>query len=94
MDAEVIDNDQVTAADLPPQITDMLLSMEIGHATPVFGSLSDGVRVLVLCGREAPEAASLPSFDQMKNSLENQRIDQSGRRVLRDLRRDAVIEYR
>ena len=94
MKAEVIDNDQITASDLPPQIADTLLNLEVGHATPVFGSPTEGVRVLVLCGREAPQAASLPSFDQMKNSLENQRIDQSGRRVLRDLRRDAVIEYR
>lgn len=92
--AEVVENDQVTAGDLPPQIGDMMLALPVGRATPPFGTLSEGVRALVLCDRGAPPAANLPTFDQIKNSLENQRIAQSGRRYLRDLRRDAVIEYR
>ncbi len=93
-DAQVIDNDQVTAGELPGPISDMLLAMPVGHATPAFGSLDEGVRALVLCGRSAPPAANLPTFDQVKNNLENERISFSGRRYLRDLRRDAVIEYR
>ncbi len=92
--AQVVDNDQVVAADLPPQIGDMMLAMPLGRSTPPFGSLKEGVRALVLCGREAPAAANMPTFDQIKTNLENQRISQSGRRYLRDLRRDAVIEYR
>ena len=93
-DAQVVDNDEVTAGELPGPIADMMLALPIGHATPVFGSLDEGVRALVLCGRSAPPAANLPSFDQVKVNLENERIALSGRKYLRDLRRDAVIEYR
>lgn len=92
--AEIVDNDQVTAGDLPPQISDILLSMPVGQATPPFGSLEEGVRALVLCGRSAPPAPNMPTFDQIKSNLESTRTAQSGRRYLRDLRRDAVIEYR
>lgn len=92
--AQMVENDQVTVGDLPPQIGELMLSMAVGQSTPPFGSLKDGVRALVLCGRDAPAAANMPTFDQIKNNLENQRIAQSGRRYLRDLRRDAVIEYR
>ena len=92
--AEVVDNDEVTVGDLPPQLGNAMLSLPIGHATEAFGSLKDGVRSLVLCGRDAPQEATLPSPDAMKTQLENQRISQSGQRYLRDLRRDAVIDYR
>lgn len=92
--AEVVDNNDVTIGDLPPQLANAMLTLPIGRATEPFGSVQDGVRSLVLCGREAPEEATLPSPDAMKTQLENQRISQSGQRYLRDLRRDAVIEYR
>lgn len=92
--AEIVDNGDVTVGDLPPQLGNALSTMPIGRATEPFGSVKDGVRSLVLCAREAPDDATLPSPDAMKTQLENQRIRQSGRRYLRDLRRDAVIEYR
>ena len=92
--AEVVDNDEVTAGDLPPQLANALVALPVGRATEPFGSLKEGVRSLVVCGREAPAEATLPSPDAMKTQLENQRIAQSGQRYLRDLRRDAVIEYR
>ena len=92
--AEVVDNDDVTAGDLPPQLANTLTTLPVGRATEPFGSRKDGIRSLVLCGREAPQEATLPTADAMKTQLENQRISQSGQRYLRDLRRDAVIVYR
>jgi peptidyl-prolyl cis-trans isomerase SurA len=38
--------------------------------------------------------AGKPSFDQIYNQMEQERVDLRARRYLRDLRRDAVIEYR
>lgn len=92
--AEVVENDQVLARNLPAPLMELLVKLNVGQATPPFGSLEDGVRVLVLCGRDAPQDLADPSFDQVKDRIENQRIEQSGRRYLRDLRRDAVIDYR
>ena len=48
----------------------MLLELSVGQATPPFGSLEDGVSVLVLCGRDDPQQASGPSFDQIDAQLQ------------------------
>ena len=92
--AEVVDNDQVRVRDLPGQLQEMLLKLQIGEATPPFGSQSDGVRVLVLCGRDEPQSADGPSFDKIMAQLEEERVNRRAQRYLRDLRRDAVIDYR
>lgn len=92
--AEVVDNDAVRVRDLPAPLQDMLLRLQIGQATPPFGSQAEGVRVLVLCGREDPQAAGDPSFDQIMQQIEEERINMRAQRYLRDLRRDAVIDYR
>ena len=38
--------------DLPPALQQMMLPMQVGQATQPFGSLEEGVRVLVICGRD------------------------------------------
>jgi peptidyl-prolyl cis-trans isomerase SurA len=92
--AEVVTSDQTRVRDLPPPLQEMLLNMSIGQATKPFGSFEEGVRVLVLCGRDDPETTSGPSFDAIQRQLEEERINLRARRYLRDLRRDAIIEYR
>ena len=93
--AEVVSNDQLRLGDLPAQLQQVLAQMPVGTATPPFGSAQDGLRVLVLCGRDDPAAtAALPSFDQVFSQLNDQRVNSAARRYLRDLRRDAVIDYR
>ncbi len=92
--AEVVDNDRVVARDLPGPLQEMLLKLQVGQSTPPFGSQADGVRVLVLCGRDDPEVAGGPSFDQIMAQLEEDRINRRAQRYLRDLRRDAVVDYR
>jgi peptidyl-prolyl cis-trans isomerase SurA len=92
--AELVQNDQTRVRDLPPPLQEMLLNMSIGQATRPFGSVEEGVRVLVLCGRDDPDATNGPSFDQIYASLQEERINARSRRYLRDLRRDAVVEYR
>ncbi|WP_293880178.1 peptidylprolyl isomerase [Sphingomonas sp.] len=92
--AEVVDNDQVKVRDLPPQLQEMLLKLSIGQATPPFGSPTEGVRVLVLCGRDEAASANAPTFDQVMSQIEENRVNQRAQRYLRDLRRDAVIDYR
>jgi peptidyl-prolyl cis-trans isomerase SurA len=92
--AEVVENDNVKVRDLPPALQQQVAAMSIGQSTTPFGSLDDGVRVLVLCGRDDPEQSDAPSFDQIYNQMEEERVNMRARRYLRDLRRDAVIEYR
>jgi peptidyl-prolyl cis-trans isomerase SurA len=91
--AQVVDNDSVRIRDLPPQLAEIMLQLQVGQVTPPFGSAEQGVRALVLCGRDDPKS-SLPSADQVENQLQQQRVNLRAMQKLRDLRRDAIIEYR
>ncbi|MHA6766537.1 peptidylprolyl isomerase [Sphingobium ummariense] len=91
--ADVVDNDNVKLRDLPPQLQDILLNLQVGEATPPFGSITDGVRVLVVCGRDQAPDANAPSSEQIMAQMEEERVNKRARIYLRDLRRDAVIDY-
>lgn len=91
--ADVIDNDNVRIRDLPAPLQEMLLKLQIGQATPPFGSVENGIRALVLCGRDDPQGAGTPSFDQIMSQIEDERVNKRARIYLRDLRRDAIIDY-
>ena len=91
--AQVVANDQVRARDLPAPLQDALLALSLGETSPPFGSIAEGVRVLMLCGRDDPQVATGPSFEQMMSQMEDDRVNKRAQAYLRDLRRDAVIEY-
>ena len=77
-----------------PALQQTLLALGLGQASPPFGSSSDRVSILVLCGRDDPDPAGTLSFDQIYNQLAENRVNLRARRFLRDLRRDAVVDYR
>ncbi len=91
--AEVVDNDQIAARALPDPLQSILLDLNVGQSTPPFGDAAEGVRVLMLCGRDDPQQQRGPDFDELMNTLEDERINRRAQSYLRDLRRDAVIEY-
>ncbi|MEQ8411196.1 MAG: peptidylprolyl isomerase [Erythrobacter sp.] len=91
--ATVVSNDQIRAANLPEQLRAIILNLQIGQTTPPFGSPEEGVRVLMLCGRDDPEQVGGPSFDDIMDQIEQERINKRAQRYLRDLRNDAYIEY-
>jgi len=90
---EVVQSDQVALKELPAALQEMMLPMQVGQATRPFGSIEDGVRVLVMCGRDEPNSTA-PTFDQVYSQLNEERVNTRARRYLRDLRRDAVIDFR
>jgi len=92
--AEVVDNDSIVVRQLPPQLQQIMLQLQVGQSTPPFGSLQEGMRALVLCGRDDPQSGQLPSASQVQGQLEDQRVNLRAEQKLRDLRRDAIIEYR
>ncbi|WP_100865366.1 peptidylprolyl isomerase [Novosphingobium kunmingense] len=91
--AEVVTNDQMKARDLPAQLQNMVLALTLGETTPPFGSIEDGVRVLMLCGRDDPKSSVEPNFEQVQTSIEDERVNKRAQTYLRDLRRDAIIDY-
>jgi len=90
---EVVQSDQVKLRDLPPALQQIMLPMQVGQATQPFGSVEEGVRTLVICGRDEPDS-SAPTYDDVYSQLNEQRVNMRSRRYLADLRRDAVIEFR
>jgi peptidyl-prolyl cis-trans isomerase SurA len=90
---EVVQSDQVKMRDLPVALQQMMIPMQVGQATQPFGSLDEGVRVLVMCGRDEVDP-SAPTYDEVYQQINDERMNLRSRRYLRDLRRDAVIEYR
>jgi len=91
--ASVVTNDQIRARSLPEQLQQVVLNLQIGQSTPPFGSIEDGVRVLMLCGRDDPQAAAGPSVEEIRRQIEDERVGKRAQRYLRDLRNDAYIEY-
>jgi peptidyl-prolyl cis-trans isomerase SurA len=79
--------------DLPQTLQQMMASMQVGQATQPFGSVDESIRTLVMCGRDQVDP-SAPSYDDVYNQLNEERVNMRARRYLRDLRRDAVIEFR
>jgi peptidyl-prolyl cis-trans isomerase SurA len=93
--AEVATNDAIRLKDLPPALQSLMAQLSIGQATPAFGSAKDGLRVLVLCGRDdSAVKAQAPNFDQIYAQMNEERVNMRARRYLRDLRRDAIVDYR
>jgi peptidyl-prolyl cis-trans isomerase SurA len=90
---EVVSSDGIKLRDLPAALQQLMLPMQVGQATQPFGSIEEGVRVLVICGRDEVDPGA-PTFDQVYAQLNEERVNLRARRYLRDLRRDAVIEYR
>jgi len=91
--ATVVTNDQIRARSLPETLQNAVLQLQIGQTTPPFGSVEDGIRVLMLCGRDDPQAEAGPDFDQLMGQIEDERVNKRAQRYLRDLRNDAYIVY-
>jgi peptidyl-prolyl cis-trans isomerase SurA len=82
----------VRAGDLPDSVQNAVMNLKAGQATEPI--LSDNTfRILVVCDRKEPEFR-MPSEDEIANNLFNQRLGMLARRYLRDLRRDAIIDYK
>jgi peptidyl-prolyl cis-trans isomerase SurA len=91
--AEVVQSDDVKLRDLPVTLQQMMLPLQVGQATQPFGSLEEGVRVLVVCGRDQVDQDA-PTYDDIYSQINEERVNMRSRRYLADLRRDAVIEFR
>ncbi len=91
--AEVISRNDIKLGELPGPLRSLMTTLPIGQSTPPYGSPEDGVRAFVLCGREVPTESNMPSAEQIRDNLEQDRINKKARIYLRDLRQDAIIRY-
>jgi SurA N-terminal domain len=84
--ADIVEKDDVRMGDVPPELRAMLVDRPVGTATPPFGSIAEGMRTLVLCGRSLPAPGPNPKAVA--------RWEHSTANYLRSLRKDSVIEFR
>lgn len=89
--AELADG-QLRVRELPPVLRQHMLDLNVGWASPPFRS-QERLSVLILCGRDDP-APTEPDAGGDPQPIDAQRRNLRAQRYLRDLRRDAVIEYR
>jgi peptidyl-prolyl cis-trans isomerase SurA len=83
--------DQVAAP-----IRELVANLVAGEVSPPFRGPA-GAQVLVMCSRDmetTKTALTPPTREEIQARLYNQQISMMARRYLRDLRRDAVVEYR
>ena len=82
----------VRVADLPASLRRAVVNLPVDRpSAPVRTAL--GISVMMVCERVLPEAV-IPSRDQIRSQILNERIMIVARRHLRDLRIDANIEIR
>ena len=91
--ASIVTNDEIRVRSLPEALQNAILQLQIGQTTPPFGSVEDGIRVLMLCGRDDPEQNAGPDFETLMNQIEDERIGKRAQRYLRDLRNDRSEEH-
>ncbi|MBK6413291.1 peptidylprolyl isomerase [Sphingopyxis sp.] len=91
--ANVVSRDNIEMRVLPAPLQNTLINLQIGQTTQPFGAVNEGVSVLVLCGRDMPQTATAPNIEQIEQRLLEEKVNKRAQRYLRDLRRDAVIEY-
>lgn len=77
--------------ELPPRLRPIAADLEIGKLSPPVPS-ETGLNMYMVCERK--EASSEPDRERIRMQLANARIEQGARRLLRDLRRDSVVEFR
>ena len=57
-------------------------------------TMSDGKRFYVICSRTEADPSGLPSRDDIKQRLEDERMELLAKRYMRDIRRSAFVEFR
>ena len=92
--AELVANDQVAVRELPPPLQQMLLSLSVGQATPPFGSRRADQRAGAVRPRRSAAGERAERRARSTTRSSEERVNRRAQRYLRDLRRDAVIDYR
>ena len=92
-DAKTVIPETVTANDLAPAIRAVASKLAVGKASEPI-TLNNGVFVMMICSREGAGAGGLPSAEDVRNRLGQEKLDLLTRRYLRDMRTAAFIDLR
>jgi peptidyl-prolyl cis-trans isomerase SurA len=79
------------SADLPAQLRDVLAKTEVGRLTAP-ESTQQGVEIYALCGKQQSETG--PAKKEIKDEMFNEAFEGLSKKYLKELRDQAMIEYR
>ncbi|MFL5267968.1 MAG: peptidylprolyl isomerase [Stellaceae bacterium] len=78
---------------ISPGMRNIVSALEPGQASqPIVQK--NGVGVIMVCEKMAPSAPTIPTRDEIGETLMRQRLDTLARRYMRDLRRTAFVDLR
>lgn len=84
--------DKVKPSELPPELRPIAEGLAVGGVSAPQGQ-GDISRIFMLCSRTEP-TAGLPSRDDVKRRIEDEKVALMAQRYLRDLKRAAFVEIR
>lgn len=79
------------SADLPPALRDVLAKTELGHLAPP-DITREGVEIYALCGKKQSDNA--PAKKEIRDQLMGEAFENLSKKFLKELREQAMIEYR
>jgi peptidyl-prolyl cis-trans isomerase SurA len=82
-----------SSAELPPALREILEKTEIGKLTAPEVT-AQGVEVYALCGKKQSAAENVPGRREIRDELFTERFQDHSKRYLKELRSQAMIEYR
>ena len=82
---------QIRASDLPPELRQPILALKVAEASKPM-ALPGGIGVVMVCTRQG--APTLPTREELMDTIARERLDALARRYMRDLRRDAYVDVR
>ena len=80
-----------SSADLPPQLRDVLGKTELGHLAPPEVT-REGVEIYALCGKK--QSDNTPAKKEIRDQLMNEAFESLSKKFLKEIRTEAMIEYR
>lgn len=80
-----------SSADLPPQLRDVLGKTELGHLAPPEVT-REGVEIYALCGKK--QSDNTPAKKEIRDQLMNETFESLSKKFLKEIRTEAMIEYR
>jgi peptidyl-prolyl cis-trans isomerase SurA len=83
----------VKLAELPDALRSAVAGLDVLQASQPIED-QNGFRVIMVCGRSGETGAGLPNREQIREQLENERLDLMGKRYLQELRKTAFVDVR
>lgn len=91
--AQLSSEGRLRADQISPGLRNLVLGLQPGQASqPILQK--NGVGVIMMCEKAVSSAPTIPTREEMAETLMRQRLDTLARRYMRDLRRTAFVDVR